>query len=344
MNKTRIDSIFLQLSEDEQAQVHEWLITLGYTKTLEKLAQPRSEGLNIQTHRSCLHRFYKRYQEQARAEDIAAAKENRPLSNEDASVLFSDAENSFLHAAHQLATGPINPSDTFAKIESVAPGAQRWPGVKLHIHIANRTLPWRQAKQPWPNNVTPSTSRESFELKVAEMALVNFAACQNRPESQCRRRSQNQSRRRLCSFNHNSLLPPLKPQSTSSRENFPLKPKLESRVRNAKFVANCLNSNSTNFETQRYDHKKTTPIPLRLSARTSLCAPQSEFDGESSEIRNGPVAPNEIRTPKSEIRNGIVLRPTSSKPSKIAPTVSKSGCGAAKLANHSHSLPGPSAA
>src|SRR5688572_30125887 len=51
-----------------------------------------------------------------------------------------------------------------------------------------------------------------------------------------------------------------------------------------------------------------------LTTSNSDCAAQREIrtprlDGESSAIRNGPVAPREIRTPHSEIRNGIVLRP-----------------------------------
>ena len=92
--KPRYDNVLLQLSEDDQAQVHDWLFTLGYTKTLEKLAQARPEGLNLQTHRSCLHRFFKRYEEQVRAQDIAAAREVR-FNPEDASVLASDAEQSF---------------------------------------------------------------------------------------------------------------------------------------------------------------------------------------------------------------------------------------------------------
>ena len=39
-NKPRVDSVLSQLPEDEQAQVYDWLITLGYTETLCKLAQP----------------------------------------------------------------------------------------------------------------------------------------------------------------------------------------------------------------------------------------------------------------------------------------------------------------
>jgi hypothetical protein len=169
MNKTRIDSIFLQLSEDEQAQVHEWLVTLGYTKTLEKLAQPRPEGLNIQTHRSCLNRFYKRYQDRVRTEDLAAAKETRPVSSQDASLLFSDAENSFLHAAHQIATGPMNP-DTFAKMNQWLQTHKDAQTKTHYLQLAYRKLVLAEQRHAF--------NREKYELNVAKMALQHAAALQ----------------------------------------------------------------------------------------------------------------------------------------------------------------------
>ena len=45
-NKTRSDSLLSQLTEDQQAQVYDWLMTIGYTKTLQKLAQPPPDGFD----------------------------------------------------------------------------------------------------------------------------------------------------------------------------------------------------------------------------------------------------------------------------------------------------------
>ena len=88
--KPHYDNVLLQLTEEQQATVYDWLMTLGYTKTLQKLKQPPPDGLGLKTHRSCLHRFFKHYQQQVRPEDVAAAKENRS-NPEDASVLVADA-------------------------------------------------------------------------------------------------------------------------------------------------------------------------------------------------------------------------------------------------------------
>src|ERR1043165_1990416 len=107
--KPHYDNVLLQLTEEQQARVYDWLMTLGYTKTLQKLEQPPPDGLDLKTHRSCLHRFFKHYQQQVRPEDVAAAKENRS-NPEDRSVLVADAEQSFQHVGHQIATGPMNPA------------------------------------------------------------------------------------------------------------------------------------------------------------------------------------------------------------------------------------------
>jgi hypothetical protein len=49
--KPRSDSVLSQLTDEQRGQVYEWLITLGYTKTLERLAQPSPDGFDLETHR-----------------------------------------------------------------------------------------------------------------------------------------------------------------------------------------------------------------------------------------------------------------------------------------------------
>lgn len=173
MNKTRIDSLFIQLSEDERAQLYDWLTTLGYTKTVEKLAQPPPEGFNLKTHRSCLHRFYKRYQEQARAEDLAAAKQNRPISNDDASALFSDAEQSFLHAAHQLATGPLNSSE-FSKIAHWLKSRNEQAFKRSYLRIAEQNAAVAQRKATVAEHRL-ELDHQKFRFNAARVALIHFA-------------------------------------------------------------------------------------------------------------------------------------------------------------------------
>ena len=76
--KLRNDSTLSALTEEQQAQLYEWIQTLGYTETLNKVAAQRPDGFGLTTHRATLLGFFKRYQEQARTEDITAAKETPP--------------------------------------------------------------------------------------------------------------------------------------------------------------------------------------------------------------------------------------------------------------------------
>src|SRR4051794_19800654 len=100
--KARSDDVLSKLPEDQQIRIYDWLLELGYSTTIQKLAEPAPDGFALKTHRASLHRFFKRYQQKLRSDDIAAARENRS-SPEEASVLVSDAEQSVQYAAQQLA-------------------------------------------------------------------------------------------------------------------------------------------------------------------------------------------------------------------------------------------------
>src|SRR5688572_15863645 len=103
--KIRSDSPLAQLSEDKQAQVYDWLQTLGYTKTIEKLAQPEPDGFGLKTHRASLHRFFVRYTMEVKQNDVSDAAEL--ISNpQSAPVLQSGAAEAMHQAAFQLATSP----------------------------------------------------------------------------------------------------------------------------------------------------------------------------------------------------------------------------------------------
>ena len=167
--KLRNNSTLSILTEEQQAQLYDWIQTLGYTETLKKVAAQPPDGFGLATHRATLHGFFQRYQKAVRAEDIAAAKETRPISSEDASVLFSDAENSCLHAAHQIATGPMNP-DTFAKMNQWLQ-AHKDAQTKTHyLQLAYRQLVLAEQRHAF--------NREKYELNVAKMALQHAAALQ----------------------------------------------------------------------------------------------------------------------------------------------------------------------
>ena len=60
MLKPRSDSRLFHLSEENQAQVYDWIITFGYHKTKDRLAEPPPVGFGLATHINSLQRFFLR--------------------------------------------------------------------------------------------------------------------------------------------------------------------------------------------------------------------------------------------------------------------------------------------
>ena len=160
MSKTRSDSLLSQLTEGQQAQVYDWLVRFGYTETLNKIAAPPPDGFGLHTHRNSLQRFFRRYSQDLRTEDVAAAKENR-FNTEDASVLVSDAEHSFLHAGHQIATGPMN-TDDFAKVSRWLESHKDGQTKLRYLQLAHRQADLAEKRHAF--------DREKYELNVARLA------------------------------------------------------------------------------------------------------------------------------------------------------------------------------
>jgi hypothetical protein len=89
-----------------------------------------------------------------RSEDVIAAKENRSYP-QDGSILVSDAEQSFFHTGHKIATGPMTIEDFFQS-QSLARVAQGVTRENCNIsHLAYRQVRSRE------RNVTPSTARNT---------------------------------------------------------------------------------------------------------------------------------------------------------------------------------------
>lgn len=163
-DKPRIDSVLFQLTEEQQAQVYDWLHSLGYERTREKLAQPPPEGFGIRTYDPSLRRFFVRY--------CAAIHRDDPLDDvapADSPHGLQAAEKAAHLSAFELATDPANP-DSFAK-------ATRWIGrqkshdLKLrYLKIAEDQL--ALAKQRL------ALDREKMELNASRMALKNMLKLQ----------------------------------------------------------------------------------------------------------------------------------------------------------------------
>lgn len=163
--KPRSDSLLAKLSDEQQAQLYDWLLDLGYTKTLEKVQQALPDGgFGLKTYRSSLHRFYNRYSQQVRAADLAAAKENRSTP-EDASILVSDAEQLLQYAAQQRASSPMDA----AQFRDVS----RWLATHK-AHDLKRDYYQLAAQQLALARERLAFDRERYELDVARQVLIHY--------------------------------------------------------------------------------------------------------------------------------------------------------------------------
>jgi len=159
--KARFDNVLAQLSEEQQAQVFEWLQTLGYTETIRKIALPVPEGFGLTTYRASLHRFYVRYSLQSRADDSALADQ---IKSDQSSrlALRGGTDAAVQHSAFQLATSPHGIAE-FAQLSRWVLKQQNHDQKQEYLEIARRHLELSEKRL--------SLDREKFEFNAARHAL-----------------------------------------------------------------------------------------------------------------------------------------------------------------------------
>src|SRR6476659_7579318 len=101
MSKPRSDSVLSQLTEDQQTQIYDWLLAVGYIETQKNIAAPPPVGFGIKTHLSSLRRLYLRHSQKAREEDLAQLAEIVKSSGPTASALGATTEDAVTQAAFQ---------------------------------------------------------------------------------------------------------------------------------------------------------------------------------------------------------------------------------------------------
>ncbi|HUS37104.1 MAG TPA: hypothetical protein VM680_17290 [Verrucomicrobiae bacterium] len=67
----RKDCALSKLTDEQQADLFDWLHTDTYESVLKRMAQPVPDGFGIKTHINSLHRFYQQRQAELRALDLA---------------------------------------------------------------------------------------------------------------------------------------------------------------------------------------------------------------------------------------------------------------------------------
>src|SRR5678809_866429 len=76
----RSDAALASLTEEQQADLFDWLTTDTYEAVLKRIAQPAPKGFGIKTHINSLCRFYELRQAQIRARDLADLCRTHPSS------------------------------------------------------------------------------------------------------------------------------------------------------------------------------------------------------------------------------------------------------------------------
>ena len=66
----RSDAALSRLTEEQQADLFDWLTIDSYEVVLKRIAQPPPKGFGIKTHINSLYRFYEQHRAQIRAMDL----------------------------------------------------------------------------------------------------------------------------------------------------------------------------------------------------------------------------------------------------------------------------------
>jgi hypothetical protein len=130
----RKDCALSSLTEEQQADLFDWLTIDTYDVVLKRIAQPPPKGFGIKTHINSLYRFYEQYQAALRARDLVNLVTATPFSgpplprgeesevrgslpsSPQSSVLgpqsfYAAASAAFAHSTYILANSPPNPAN-----------------------------------------------------------------------------------------------------------------------------------------------------------------------------------------------------------------------------------------
>jgi hypothetical protein len=104
----RKDCVFSTLTEEQQADLFDWLTADSYEVVLKRIAQPPPDGFGIKSHINSLVRFYAQRHAQIRARDLStiAAAQSGPA----AQPFFNAAATAFAHSTYILAHSPLTPT------------------------------------------------------------------------------------------------------------------------------------------------------------------------------------------------------------------------------------------
>ncbi|HEX7858842.1 MAG TPA: hypothetical protein VF773_00805 [Verrucomicrobiae bacterium] len=162
--KPRFDSVLDQFSDDQQAQVYDWLNSIGYTETINRIAAPEPDGFALKTHRASLHRFYLRYSAQLKSEHLQEA--GTLLSSDPAGgqTFASAAEQTAAHIAFQISTSPPE-KDSFKNLSRWVSTQKEHQHKAQYLRIAEDHVALARERL--------ALEREKFQFNAARQALIH---------------------------------------------------------------------------------------------------------------------------------------------------------------------------
>jgi hypothetical protein len=163
MNKPRSDSRLFQLTEDDQAQLYDWIATLGFTKAKERLAASPPDGLGVKAHLSSLHAFYIRYGGNHQMETLAEAES---IPTAPAPRLLTVAEQAMHSGAFQRSTSPMD-TNSFRDVSQWITRQRDQELKRDYFSLEAQKIVLARERL--------ALDREKFRFNAARQALIHFA-------------------------------------------------------------------------------------------------------------------------------------------------------------------------
>jgi hypothetical protein len=180
----RKDCALSKLTEEQQADLFDWLTTDTYDVVLKRIAQPPPQGLGIKTHINSLYRFYEQRQAAIRAHDLAALSTQNPPEPSNApspqdcgevpipigksSVLrpqsfYDAAQVAFSHSTYILANSPLTPA-TYRAVSRTLHQHEDISVKRQYLDVARQQLALSRERLQF--------DRAQFEYNAARAALA----------------------------------------------------------------------------------------------------------------------------------------------------------------------------
>jgi hypothetical protein len=173
----RSDAALSKLTEEQQADLFDWLTIDTYDVVLKRIAKPAPDGFGIKTHINSLYRFYEQRQAAIRAADLTALSSKELASDSVPSVtsvvknseptqslpFLLAAKSAFSHSTYVLANSPLTPA-TYRAVARTLHQHEDISVKREYLDIARQQLALSRERLQF--------DRAQFEYNAARAALA----------------------------------------------------------------------------------------------------------------------------------------------------------------------------